>query len=145
MKITDLIPRPRGLLHLIAYNLQGRELWRDNGYNLIVRTGYEALADCFTGNANAPISHIEIGTRGDMPVPTDAKITDPVRIEATITSKGAAGFRLDFTIGYTMANGVAIREFGIVTKDGRLFSRKVRAAIEKTDAMTIVGQWDIDF
>lgn len=145
MKITDPIRRPRGFLHLIAYDTHGRELWRDNGHNLIVRTGYEALADCFTGTDAAAVSHIEVGTRGDIPIPADAEITDPVRIEATITSKGAAGFRLDFTIGYTMANGVAIREFGIVTKDGRLFSRKVRAAIEKTDAMTIVGQWDIDF
>lgn len=145
MKINDPIRHLRGHLRLIAYDPQGRELWQDNGHNMIVRNGYEALADCFTGTATAAVSHIEVGTRGDIPIPADAEITDPVRIDATITSKGAAGFRLDFTIGYTMANDVAIREFGIVTKDGRLFSRKVRAAIEKTEAMTIVGQWDIDF
>lgn len=145
MKITDPIRRPRGILHLTAYDPQGRELWRDKGQNLIVHAGYEALADCFTGNADAAVSHIEVGTRGDIPIPADAEITDPVRIDATITSKGAIGFRLDFTIGYAMANGMQIREFGIITADGRLFSRKVRAAIEKTDAMTIVGQWDIDF
>lgn len=144
MKIQDPIKHPRGYLHLIAYDTQGRELWRDNGHNLIVGSGYEALANCFTGNADAAVSHIEVGTRGDIPIPADAEITNPVRINATITSKGE-GFRLDFTIGYAMANGMQIREFGIITKDGRLFSRKVRAAIEKTEAMTIAGQWDIDF
>ena len=145
MKMNDPIRHPRGYLRLIAYDHHKRELWQDNGHNLIVRTGYEALADCFTGNADAAVSHIEIGTRGDAPVPADAKITEPVRIDATMTSKGADGFRLDFTIGYSVANGMQIREFGIITKDQRLFSRKVRAAIEKTEAMTIVGQWDIDF
>lgn len=145
MKIKDPIKHPRGYLHMVAYGADGRQLWYDDGNNLIVSSGYEALSDCFTGNANASVSHIEVGTRGDIPIPADAVITEPVRIEATITSKGAAGFRLDFTIGYAMANGMQIREFGIITKDGRLFSRKVRAAIEKTEAMTIVGQWDINF
>lgn len=145
MKIKDPIKHPRGYLHMVAYGADGRKLWWDDGDNLIVGSGYEALADCFTGNADAAVSHIEIGTRGDIPVSNDAKITDAVPIDATITSKGAEGFRLDFTIGYKVANGMQIREFGIITKDGRLFSRKVRAAIEKTEAMTIVGQWDIDF
>ena len=145
MEIIDKIRHVHGFLHLVAYDAEGCKIWRDNGHNMIVQTGYAALADCFTGNPKAAISHIEVGTRGDQPAPTDERITEPVRIDATITSKGAAGFRLDFTIGYTMAIGMQIREFGIMTKDGRLFSRRVRAAIEKTQHMTIVGQWDVDF
>lgn len=145
MNITEKIYRIRGNLNLTAYDSAGHELWRDAGKNLIVRSGYETLADCITGNPDAAISHVEIGTNGGNPMLTDKSITDPVRIATQITAKGAEGFRLDFTIGYEFANGMSIREFGIVTKDGRLFSRKVRAAIEKTEAMTIVGQWDIDF
>lgn len=136
---------PRGFLNLTAYNKEGREIWQDGGHNLIVHTGYSALTDCFTGNPDAALSHVEIGTCGDEPVPSDEHITEPVRIDATITPKGAEGFRLDFTIGYDTANGMQIREFGIKTKDGRLFSRRVRAPIEKTQHMTIVGQWDINF
>lgn len=134
-----------GYLHLIAYNKEGRKLWQDMGKNLIVLTGYKALADCLTGNPDAAISHVEIGTCGEEPVPEDERITEPVQIDTIVTPKGAEGFRLDFTIGYTTANGMRIREFGIKTQDGRLFSRKVRAAIEKTQHMTIVGQWDINF
>lgn len=145
MNITDKICCACGKLRLAAYDNEGRELWQNSGKNLIVQAGYEALADCLTGNADAAISHVEIGTRGDAPILSDAAITDPVRIHAEITSRGPEGVRLDFTIGYSMANGMPIREFGIITKDGRLFSRRVRAAIEKTDAMTIVGQWDITF
>lgn len=145
MNVSDKIYRIRGNLHLAASDSAGHELWRDAGKNLIVQSGYEALADCFTGNPNAAVSHVEVGTNGENPALTDKSITNPVRIAAQITAKGAEGLRLDFTIGYELANGIPIREFGIVTKDGRLFSRKVRAAIEKTEAMTIVGQWDIDF
>lgn len=145
MNITDKICRACGKLRLTAYDNEGRELWQDSGNNLIVQTGYEALADCLAGNTDATLSHVEIGPRGDTPVLSDTAITDPVRIYTEITSRGAEGVRLDFTIGCTIANGMPIREFGIITKDGRLFSRRVRAAIEKTDAMTIVGQWDITF
>lgn len=145
MEINDCMRHATGHLHLTAYNKEGRELWQDKGKNLIVLTGYKAMADCFTGNPNAAISHVEIGTCGDEPVPSDEHITEPVRIDATITPKGAEGFRLDFTIGYDTANGMQIREFGIKTQDGRLFSRRVRAPIEKTQHMTIVGQWDINF
>lgn len=145
MNITDKICRACGKLRLTAYDNEGRELWQDSGNNLIVQTGYEALSDCLAGNTNAAMSHVEIGTRGNTPVFSDTALTDPVRIHAEISSRGAEGVRLDFTIGYSMANGMPIREFGIITKDGRLFSRRVRAAIEKTDAMTIVGQWDITF
>jgi len=145
MEINDLMRHPTGFLYLTAYNEEGREIWQDTGKNLIVLTGYKAMAECFTGNTEAAISHVEIGTCGDEPVPGNERITEPVRIDATVTPKGAEGFRLDFTIGYTTANGMRIREFGIKTKDGRLFSRKVRAAIKKTQHMTIVGQWDINF
>jgi hypothetical protein len=39
---------------------------------------------------------------------------------------------------------MAIREFGLLTADGRLFSRKTREAIDKTAHMSIVGAWDIN-
>ena len=52
--------------------------------------------------------------------------------------------KFNFTIGTNVANGMAIREFGLFFADGTIFSRRVRAsAIGKESDIEITGYWEI--
>jgi hypothetical protein len=46
----------------------------------------------------------------------------------------------------TECNGMAIREFGLVTVNGSLFARKVRESPLHKDAdVSIEGEWSVEF
>ncbi len=145
MKVKDKVKIITGKLSLTAYDDSGAEIWSDTGRNLIVSSGYTALAECLTGNVEAQISHIEIGTRKDTPIDTDTGITNPVKIGIEKTEYTDTGLCFGFKIALDEASGMSICEFGIITKDGRLFARRVRLPFEKTDYMSIVGEWSINF
>ncbi|HYG50492.1 MAG TPA: hypothetical protein VD905_06295 [Flavobacteriales bacterium] len=51
----------------------------------------------------------------------------------------------NWSLGENDANGMAITEFGLISNNGDLFARKVRAAINKTNDFTINGTWKIIF
>ena len=85
-----------------------------------------------------------VGTGSTEPAEGDVAIIDAVSVAVRSVEYPASGtVRFNFSIGYDVAVGMTIREFGLLTADGRLFSRKVREGIEKTEAMSIVGRWDI--
>ena len=50
-----------------------------------------------------------------------------------------------FTFSYGDANGLGICEFGLVSEDGTMFSRKTRGLIEKDEELAIDGTWTIIF
>ncbi|MCD8173821.1 MAG: hypothetical protein LUD76_10275 [Alistipes sp.] len=142
----DVIRRPTGRLSLIEYDTAGNVLWSDTGHNLIVASGYDAIAQSMNGNPGAAVSHVAIGTRGDAPQDSDTEITDAVRIDFTSVEYPADGcVRYNFRIPADTAVGVPIREFGLITADGRLFSRKTRETIDKAEYMSLVGAWFINF
>lgn len=145
MKATDKIARPSGILHLSAYNEDGRLMWEMHEKNLIVNTGYTAVLEALAGVAAAAITRIGIGTNGTAPEPTDTELTAPFLLDIeTIEYPTPTSVRFNFRIGYSEANGMNISEFGLITADGRLFSRRSRVTpIEKSENMSIVGQWDI--
>lgn len=146
MITADTLQPITGILHLQAIDNHGTELWRMSDHNLIVTGGYKAVAEALAGIQGASIASVAIGTNGTAPASSDTGITDAAIVEVqSVEFPTPATVRFNFTIGYNDANGMAIREFGLITADERLFSRKVREAIEKTEAMTIVGQWDIKF
>ncbi|MDL2290388.1 hypothetical protein LJB95_03190 [Paludibacteraceae bacterium OttesenSCG-928-F17] len=145
MKVADKIKGIAGRLHLKICDATGNIISEDTAPNLIVSSGYRVLADCLTGNQPTHISHIEIGTNGNTPKLTDTQITDPIQIEIQSIENNGTNVHFHFTIGYNDAVGASIREFGLITEDGRLFSRKVRVAIDKTSYMSIVGVWEINF
>ncbi len=146
MKITDQLHNPAGTLHLIAYDAAGVEAWRHTEHNLIVRTGYNVAAEALAGGPGAHIDRVAVGTNGTEPDVSDTQITDPFCTQIqSIEYPTPATVRFNFTLGYEDAVGMSIREFGLFTADGRLFSRKVRQPIEKTVHMSLVGAWDINF
>ncbi len=138
--------QPVGILTLRAYDARGVELWRAAACNRIVATGYAAAAEALAGVAGARIAQVGAGTSGNEPTDNDTQIADAVRVDVqSIEYPTPSTVRFNFTFGYDDAVGMTIREFGLYTADGRLFSRKVREPIEKTQYMSLVGAWDIHF
>lgn len=133
-----------GTLHLRGYNRKGVKVWESIGKNLIVDTGYAAAAEALAGLSGAKIVNVAIGTNGEEPAAGDTEIKNAVLIPIQRIDYPAPGtVRFNFTIGYDTAPGLNIREFGLITEDGRLFSRKVREVLEKSQNMTISGMWEI--
>lgn len=145
MKATDQFNTPmRGTLRLQAYNRDGVKVWESTGKNLIVSSGYTAAAEALAGIPGAKISHVAIGTNGTAPEAGDTEIKNAVLVPIQRIDYPTPGtVRFNFTIGYDTAPGLNIREFGLITEDGRLFSRKVREVLEKSQYLTISGSWEI--
>lgn len=144
MKAIEKFKSIIGRLYLRGYNQKGEEIWRSNDKNLIVASGYTAAAEALAGIAGAKITAVAVGTNGTEPTPEDTAIRNAVVIPIlSVEYPAPATVRFNFTIGYNDANGINIREFGLLTADGRLFSRRVREALEKTQYLTISGAWEI--
>lgn len=146
MKTKDTLKQPTGKLTLRAYDIAGIELWQTTEKNLIVTTGYDVAAEALAGAEGAKITQIAVGTNGTAAKASDTQITDPVYLKVqSVEYPKPATARFNFSVGYADAVGMAIREFGLFTADGRLFSRKVREPIEKTRYMSLVVAWEITF
>lgn len=140
----DILKKLHGSLHLSVKDKAGNVITEFVGDNLVVATGYTAAAEALAGVHGAAITQVAVGTSSAEPAETDTEITEAVKVPIQSVEYPSAGMvRFNFTIDYNTAVGMTIREFGLLTTDGRLFSRKVREAIEKTEAMSIVGAWDI--
>lgn len=146
MKLADKTKKITGILHLTAYDKDGVEVWQNREKNLIVASGYNIAAEALAGVDNARIAKVAIGTNGAGPQDGNTEITDAAVFDVqTVEYPQPGTVRFNFTIGYAEAVGMSVREFGLLTVDGRLFSRKVRQPIEKTVHMSLVGAWDINF
>ena len=90
-----------GVLHLIAYDQQGRELWSMRQSNQIVNGAYEIAAEALAGMPNAAISKVAAGTNGTAPTEGDTSITDPTIVEVqTVEYPAPDTVRFNFTFGY---------------------------------------------
>lgn len=144
MKVYDQFKQLTGTLHLRAYDRAGVEVWRSDEKNLIVATGYTAAVEALAGVAGAKITAVAVGTSGTEPTLDDTAIKNAVAIPIqSVTYPAPATVRFNFVIGYNDAVGINIREFGLLTADGRLFSRRVREILEKSQYLTVSGMWEI--
>lgn len=133
-----------GLLHLAAYDRQGRELWQLKEHNQIVAGAYALVAEALAGAVNAKISKVAAGTNSTPPVEGDTRITNATVVDIQTAEYPRPGVvRFNFTFGYYDAVGKSVCEFGLLSADGRLFARKVRTPIDKSKYMSIVGMWEI--
>lgn len=115
--------------------------------NLIVTGGRDAISKLLgAGTSGKQITQISFGTNGADPVTGDTSITSEYKkaVEA-VTYPSAESVEFEFLLDLAENNGVTIREFGLLCQDNTLFSRKVRAAIEKTVAIRLEGFWSINF
>jgi hypothetical protein len=139
----------RGELCLKVYR-RGRlvEVWRDE--NLVVDAGRNVMAKLVGGQTGLGVNRVVFGTNGTDPAPGDtaATIQSPfTKAISGVSYPAAAQVRFDFVLLESEANGMAIREFGLLCADGTLFARRTRGGrvIEKDSDLSLEGQWTIYF
>jgi len=117
--------------------------WRDE--NLIVDSARHMLAQLIAGDGNGQsVAEIGFGKSGITPTPADTGLTAAYwrALDGhTYPEPGQVCFA--FSLPTTEANGLLIREFGLRTTTGALFSRKARGGIEKNDDISLEGTWTI--
>lgn len=115
--------------------------------NLIVNGAKDQLARLAGGaGAGRHITHIGFGIGTTAAAPANAGLSGAFWKPVTLVSYPATGrVAFDWTLSTAEANGMAITEFGLRCADGTLFARKVRAAIHKSDDLSLTGTWTIIF
>ena len=116
-------------------------------YNMIMTAAKSALARLIAGQGSGKnINRIAFGTRGADPSPNDTAISGAyTKAVSAITFPAEGQVRFTFALGESEANGLNIRELGLLCTDETLFARKVRGLIEKTSDLSITGSWTIIF
>lgn len=143
MKIIEQQP-VKGVLDIeVRRHGQVIETWRDA--NLIVNGARDIQARLIAGDgAGRHIKRIAFGTGASPASPDDTELTSAYVRDLTGHDYPETGqVRFSFDLANSEANGKAIREFGLITADGTLFSRKVRGVIEKNDDISLSGTWTI--
>lgn len=119
--------------------------WKDE--NLIVNGAREMLARLIAGDGTGDsVTDIGFGTGSEPASPNDQGLTAAHWRPLSGHAYPASGkVRFSFVLSTTEANGITIREFGLRTSSGELFSRKVRGGIEKNSDISLEGTWTITF
>ena len=126
---------------------KGVEIEHYQDRNMIMASARDALARLIGGDGKGKvITQIGVGINGGEPKPTDTGLAKGYAKNVNGCSYPATGEAcFTFTIAAGEANGLAIREFGLLCSDGTLFARKTRGVIEKADDIEISGTWTIKF
>jgi hypothetical protein len=120
------------------------EEWEER--NLVVNSGRALVTRLITGGGNGVyINRIAFGTSGNIPVPPDGEITAPfIKAIDGVSYPAFNQALIDWSLATTEANGMEIREFGLVCTDGALFARRTRQKVlYKESDIAIEGQWII--
>lgn len=123
----------------------GKCLEKFKDSNLVVTLGHANIAKLLGGNAaGKAITKIAVGTNGTSPALGNSALTGMFSKALTgVSYPTANSIRFEWTILDSEANGMTIREFGLLNIDNVLFARKVRSEIVKTDAVSLVGTWTL--
>lgn len=133
-----------GIFNLTIFE-NGNLISRESSRNLVVNSGLEATADLLRGQpVGKEIADVGFGTNGNPTSPTDTALTDVWTKPYTSISQVAPGrLEIRWSLELSEANGMDIREFGLLTANGTLFARKRRDLLQKTAALTLQGLWII--
>lgn len=157
MQISDHIGRPTGTLELFAWRggklvdgqVIGGELVEHTIEHNLVVDAYKVIAQHLIGGdvTGKSITQIAFGTNGTAPAGGNTAITGAYTKGLDSHSyPDATSVSFAFSLGSTEANGIAILEFGLLTADGTLWSRKTRTtALNKASDITLTGSWVIQF
>ena len=115
--------------------------------NMIMTAAKSALARLIAGQGSGKnINRIAFGTNGVGPTPNNQAISEAyTKAVSAITFPTEGQARFAFTLSESEANGLNIRDLGLLCADETLFARKVRGLIEKTSDLSITGSWTIIF
>jgi len=142
---TDTIAM-RGTLRLkVIKNGVVIEEYEDS--NMIMNVAKDAMAHLIGGaGSGKTITKIGFGTNGNGPSPADTGLTSSYSKNVASVSYPATGqVQFNWLLATTEANGMSIKEFGLICGDTTLFARKTRGAIEKQDDISLDGSWTIIF
>ena len=137
----------RGVFEMRVYK-SGKLIEEILDDNLIVNIAREQMARLVAGETSGRhIASIAFGTNNADPEPTNTVITGQWSKAVLGHSFPAVGkVRFDWQLGISENNGMAIREFGLLTANGMLFARKTRTnPINKESDISIEGSWTIIF
>jgi len=143
---TEKVPL-RGIFEMKVYK-SGKLIEEVVDENLIVNVAKEQMARLVSGEPlNRHISLIAFGTSNVDPAPTDTVITGQWSKSVLGYSFPVSGrVRFNWVLNVSENNGMAIREFGLLTADGKLFARKTRTnPLNKESDISIEGSWTIIF
>lgn len=146
--MNDKINNLKGIFELkVICAHTGVVLERYIDRNLVVNGGRTAVMLLLgEGNTDKRLTKLSVGTNGTAPTGADTAITG-----AFTKSLGAVSYptissvSFAWTIGSTEANGIGIREFGLLCDDDTLFARKTRELINKNSDIILNGSWTISF
>jgi hypothetical protein len=137
----------KGIFELTIKDKSGKVIEKYEDKNLIVDKARFNMAHLISASANntyidaigfgtgtAPASADDLVLTGSTQIPFDA-ISYPLNNAVTF----------EWSLGYSDLVGMSITEFGLISHNGDLFSRKVRSAIVKADDITMNGKWTILF
>jgi hypothetical protein len=165
-RFSETMDFPTGILEVRIRDLSGRIVQKFTDRNMIMLSAKVILASLISGDGatTSPITKIALGNSLVPPTPDDNAIggvlTTSLIAGANMDGstylahlKSIAGHtypsagRVQFTweLGYGEANGLAISEYGLVSTDNTLFSRKTRGVVTKGSDLAIDGAWTIIF
>jgi hypothetical protein len=148
MKISDSINGIKGRIEFKIINANTGELISEfTEHNIITDVGYRAAAQALAGVTNSHINRIIIGQNTVPPAASDTSIggTTLTLHFTNVEYPDNFSIRFNFMINANTGNGMNMAEFGLLTADGRLFSRLVRPQIiEKTDQIEVLGGYIIN-
>lgn len=123
----------------------GKVLEEYEDKNLVITLGHTNIAKLLGGaTAGKPITKIGVGTSGVAPALTDTALTGIFsKVLTTIDYPEANSVRFFYELATGDANGMSIKEFGLLNSDDVLFARKIRTEIVKTSAIALAGSWKI--
>ncbi len=137
----------KGILRYTVYK-DGVPIEEFEDNNLIVNGARLEMAHLIAGDvAKRSINRISVGTNGTAPTVKDTAITGAFTKAVDGFSYPANGqVQVNWKLTTAEANGLAIREFGLICADGTLFARRIRAnPIYKESDISIEGEWIIIF
>lgn len=137
-----------GSFCLKVYDAESGALLEDyEGKNLVVTTGQQDIAKLLGGaTTGKPVSLLGVGTNSTEPALSDTALADMFTKAITgVAYPATNSVRFSWSLEASDANGITIREFGLLNEDNVLIARKTRAEIVKTSAVRLVGDWTITF
>jgi hypothetical protein len=153
INFVDEYPRERvtGILKYKMYRHIGDKkilIEEEDWHNLIVDLARIQMAHLVAGDFDGrEIVKIAFGTSGTAPTVSDTTITNVLLKDIDDFEYPEPG-QVQFNWGLTVSegNGMAITEFGLITADGKLFSRRNREKpINKESDISLEGSWTIIF
>lgn len=145
MNMIDDTPL-RGNFRLVVKK-NGKVIEEYEDHNMIMNVAKTAMAHLIGGaGSGKTIAKIGFGTNGNGPSPADTGLTGSYSKNVANVSYPATGqVQFNWLLATTEANGMSIKEFGLICGDTTLFARKTRGAIEKQDDISLDGSWTIIF